>query len=44
MHLTVERLVAPGSGVVLEVGRNILLEVREEVWDEELLEGRQGGR
>jgi hypothetical protein len=49
MHLTLERLEALGNGEawwgvgVLECG-DILLEVGEEEWDEELPEGRiEGG-
>ena len=54
MHLTFERLEAPGKGGGwwgegvggVEVGRggDILLEIGEKGWDEELSEGRTRGR
>ena len=49
MHLTPERLEAPGNGEDwqgvegMEDGDIVLLETGEEKWDEELLEGRTGG-
>jgi hypothetical protein len=44
MHLTFERLEAPGSGEVWWGGvGDFLLEMGEE-WDEDLLEGGPGGR
>lgn len=49
MHLTLARLEGPGSGKTRQgeerwVYRDIIFEIREEEWDEEILEGvRLGG-
>jgi hypothetical protein len=44
MHLTLEKLEAPGNGEVWWVCGcgDILLETGKEEWDEELLESRMG--
>jgi hypothetical protein len=46
MHLTLERLEAPESGEAcwsVVGGGDILLELGQEEWNEELLEGEPGG-